>query len=73
MDELGIALDTIAAVIGHQRGSRDTRTLVRHYSRPRLDERIEVALSAWDTRLANILEGRSEPAGDNVLRLRAAQ
>ena len=73
MDELGIALDTIAAVVGHQRGSRDTRTLVRHYSRPRLDERIEVALSAWDTRLGDIIEGRSEPAGDNVLRLRAAQ
>jgi hypothetical protein len=55
MDELGIPLDTIAAVIGHQRGSRDTRTLVRHYSRPRLDARVEAALAAWDSRLSDII------------------
>ena len=59
MDEMGMALDTIAAVVGHQRGSKDTRTLVRHYSRPRLDERIEAALTAWDARLRDIIEGRA--------------
>lgn len=73
MDELGIALDTIAAVIGHQRGSRDTRTLVRHYSRPRLDDRVAAALEAWDKRLKEIISGRTEPAGDNVVKLRGAQ
>ncbi|MCV0395922.1 MAG: tyrosine-type recombinase/integrase [Rhizobiaceae bacterium] len=73
MDEMGIALDTIAAVVGHQRGSRDTRTLVRHYSRPKLDERVKTALAAWDARLRDIVEGRAEPIGDNVLRLHAAQ
>ncbi|WP_444851215.1 tyrosine-type recombinase/integrase [Neoaquamicrobium sediminum] len=72
MDELGIALDTIAAVVGHQRGSRDTRTLVKHYSRPKLDERIEAALSAWDRHLGDIIEGRLEPAGSNVRKLRVA-
>lgn len=61
MDELGIPLDTIAAVVGHQRGSRDTRTLVRHYSRPRLDERIETALAAWDSRLSEIIQTIEEP------------
>ncbi len=60
MDEMGMALDTIAAVVGHQRGSKDTRTLVRHYSRPRLDERIEAALTAaWDARLRDVIEGRA--------------
>lgn len=58
MDEMGIALDTIAAVVGHQRGTRDTRTLVRHYSRPRLDDRVEAALTAWDGRLAQIVAGK---------------
>ena len=70
MDELGIALDTIAAVVGHQRGSRDTRTLVRHYGRARLDERVEAALSTWDKRLEEIISGSIEPV-DNVLRLHA--
>lgn len=73
MDELGIALDTIAAVVGHQRGSRDTRTLVRHYSRPRLDERVEAALTIWNVRLLDIIQGRSEQGGHNVLMLRTAQ
>ncbi len=69
MDELGIALDTIAAVVGHQRGTRDTRTLIRHYSRPRLDERVEASLTAWDARLRDIIEGRAEQTGDNIVRL----
>jgi integrase len=59
MDEMGIALDTIAAVIGHQRGSKATRTLIRHYSRPRLDERVHAALSAWDDRLRGLLGERA--------------
>lgn len=74
MDELGIALDTIAAVVGHRRGSRDTRTLIKHYSRAKLDDRIEAALVAWDRRLTDIIEGRTETAegGANVVRLRGA-
>ena len=70
MDELGIALDTIAAVVGHQRGTRATRTLVRHYSRPRLDARVEAALIIWNTRLLEIIEGRAGQEGNNVVRLR---
>jgi integrase len=71
MDELDISLDTIAAVVGHQRGSRDTRTLVRHYSRPKLDDRVAAALVAWDARLMEIIEGRREPTENNVVKLRA--
>ncbi|WP_374622457.1 tyrosine-type recombinase/integrase [Devosia sp.] len=66
MDELGISLDTIAAVIGHQRGSASTRVLVRHYSRPVLDAQVEVALNAWAAHLAGIVEGKGTPS--NVLR-----
>lgn len=70
MDELGIALDTIAAVVGHQRGTRETRTLIRHYSRPVLDDRIAAALTAWDARLTEIIKGTEQP--DNVIRLQVA-
>ena len=73
MDELGISLDTISAVVGHQRGSRDTRTLVRHYSRPRLDDRIETALLAWNARLLEAIERRPEAADSNVVRLHATK
>jgi integrase len=69
--ELGIALDTIAATIGHRRGSADTRTLVRHYSRPRLDDRIRTALAAWDTYLGNVVAGAGN-IGTNVVALKGA-
>jgi len=55
MDELGISLDTIAAVIGHQRGTRATATLVRHCARAPLDDRVEAALMAWDHRIGEIV------------------
>lgn len=71
MDELEISLDTIAASIGHQRGTKQTRTLIKHYSRAVLDRRIEVALTKWDARLRNIIEGRAADLGDNVVKLRA--
>lgn len=70
MDELGIRLDDIAAVVGHQRGTKATQTLVRHYARPKLDERVEAALKAWDGRLAEIIKGVEQP--DNVIRLPVA-
>lgn len=70
MDELGISLDTIAAVVGHKRGTRDTRTLVRHYSRARLDDRVEAALVSWNARLMEIIEGRAQREENNVVKLR---
>lgn len=69
MDEAGIGLDTIAAVVGHQRGSRATRTLVRHYSRPKLDERVQAALAAWDARLTDIIEGEPGRDSPNVIQM----
>ena len=37
--EMGFALDIVAAVLGHEAGSKGTRTLVRHYIRTDLVER----------------------------------
>lgn len=70
MDGLGISLDTIAAVVGHQRGTAATRVLVRHYARNRelVDPRVVAALTAWDAHITAIIEGR-EAAGNNVIRL----
>ena len=71
MDELGISLDTIAAVVGHQRGSRETRTLVRHYSRPQLSDRVQNALLLWDRKLMELLSGRAIPVGEKIVQWRA--
>ena len=65
--EMGIAFDLVAAVIGHEAGGRETRTLVRHYVRTDLIERKVHALRAWDERLQNIVAGRE---ARNVVRLR---
>jgi integrase len=60
MVELGISLDLVAAVVGHEAGGRDTRTLVRHYVRTDLIERKRAALEAWDRHLSGIVEGKTE-------------
>jgi integrase len=57
MVEMGIALDLVAAIIGHESGGKDTRTLVRHYLRTDLLERKAFALRAWDERLKSIVTG----------------
>jgi integrase len=67
--ELGVALDLIAAVVGHEAGGKETRTLIRHYVRTDLIESKTRVLSAWDKRLADIVAGR---ANSNVLHLRMA-
>jgi integrase len=69
MAEIGIALDLVAAVVGHEAGGRDTRTLVRHYVRSDLIARKTYALEAWDARIEAILAG---PDAAKVVRLRGA-
>jgi integrase len=59
LTEMGIALDLVAAVIGHEAGSRETRTLVRHYVRTDLLDRKRSCLEAWQRRLSEITEGKS--------------
>jgi integrase len=65
--EMGIALDLVAAVVGHEAGGRETRTLVRHYVRTDLVERKKTVLEAWRHRLREIIEGQT--ARGNVSRL----
>jgi integrase len=55
--EMGIALDLVAAVVGHEAGGKDTRTLVRHYVHSDLIDRKAHALRAWDARLKTIVTG----------------
>jgi integrase len=55
--EMGIALDLVAAIVGHESGGRDTRTLVRHYVHSDMLERKAHALRAWDERLKTIVAG----------------
>ena len=65
--EMGVALDLVAAVVGHEAGGKETRTLVRHYVRTDLIERKSHALRAWDERLQDIVAGR-EAAKRNPVR-----
>ena len=67
LTEMGIALDLVAAVVGHEAGGRETRTLVRHYVRTDLVERKKTVLEAWSHRLWEIIEGTM--ARGNVTRL----
>jgi integrase len=55
--EMGIALDLVAAIVGHESGGKETRTLVRHYVHSDMLERKAHALKAWDDRLKGIVTG----------------
>ena len=61
--EMGTQPELVAAVIGHEAGSRETRTLIRHYVRTDLLDRKKEALEAWDRRLSEIVEGKL-PSGN---------
>jgi hypothetical protein len=58
---LAIALELVAAVLGHEVGDKSVRILTRHYVRTDLLERKKVALQAWDDRLRSVICGRSVP------------
>jgi intergrase/recombinase len=53
--ERGVPLEIVAAVIGHEAGAKDTRTLIRHYVRTDHVARKMQVLLAWDERLRCIL------------------
>jgi integrase len=55
--EMGMALDLVAAIVGHESGGKDTRTLVRHYVHTDMLERKAHALRVWDERLKAIVSG----------------
>ena len=61
LTEMAIPLELVAAIIGHEAGGRETRTLVRHYVRTDLLDRKKCTLEAWEQRLSEIIEGKSLP------------
>ena len=58
LTELSIPLDLVAAILGHEAGGKNTRTLVRHYVRTDMIERKIHALRLWNERLQDIVSGR---------------
>ena len=71
MDEIGIARDTISAIVGHSDadGSRGARTLIRHYLKSDLVARKAKGLAIWEAHLGAIVAG--EVSVDNVVPIRA--
>ncbi|MGB6078511.1 MAG: tyrosine-type recombinase/integrase [Xanthobacteraceae bacterium] len=70
MVELGIGLDLVSSILGHQVGGTSTRILTRHYVRTDLVDRKRVALEAWDQLLSQIVTGQKTPT--NILQLAGA-
>jgi integrase len=65
--ELGISLDLVSAIIGHQNGDASTRILARHYIRTDLVDQKRVALEAWDQLLSQIVTRQT--TSTNIVRL----
>ena len=53
--ELGVSLDIVAAVVGHEAGGRETRTLIRHYVRTDLVQRKRDVLLGWDEYIKKVV------------------
>jgi integrase len=53
--ELGLPLEHVAALLGHQPGGRDTRVLVRHYIRSDFLEQKRHLLNLWDQHLSKVI------------------
>jgi len=61
MMKLGIELDLIAKVVGHEtEGEKQTRVLVKHYIHGDFIDRKAQALAVWDRRLRAILADEAE-------------
>jgi integrase len=69
MVKLGLSLDIVAAVIGHEPGGKDVRVLVKHYLHDEFVDRKTHALKAWDDRLRGIIAGEPKSAA-NVVEIR---
>lgn len=60
--DLGFSLEVVAAVLGHEEGSKNVRTLVRHYVRTDLLDQKKLALAAWDRHLRQIITNEAMPS-----------
>jgi integrase len=61
LTELGTPLELVAAVVGHEMGGPELRTLIKYYVRTDLLDRKAAALKAWSDWLEQIVR-RREPA-----------
>jgi integrase len=59
--DLGFSFEVVAAILGHEAGNKDVRTLVRHYIRSGLIEQKRKGLEAWQKRLQQIVNGQTLP------------
>jgi integrase len=50
--EMGVALDLVAAIVGHESGGKETRTLVRHYVRSDMLDQKAHTLKRWPPQLS---------------------
>jgi len=62
--EMGVALDLVAAVVGHSGSNKEARTLIRHYVRTDLLEPKAQILREWNERLQIIISGPRGVAGE---------
>jgi hypothetical protein len=60
--EIQFSYEVVAAVIGHEAGGKEVRTLTRHYVRTDLVGRKTKALQGRDNRLRQIISGATPPA-----------
>ena len=65
--DLGLPFELAATVLGHETGSKEVRTLLRHYVRTDLIDRKRIALEAWDRRLRQILLREEIPTNVTTL------
>jgi integrase len=69
MVKLGISLDIVAQIVGHEAGGKETRTLVRHYVHDDLIDRKVRALEAWDAHIQSIILEEPRTAASSVVQL----
>jgi integrase len=67
--DLGFSFDVAATVLGHETGSKEVRTLIRHYVRSDFVGRKVMALEAWDRRLRQIVCGATPPKNVTSLKI----
>lgn len=65
--DLGFSYEVAAAVLGHEVGNKEVRTLIRHYIRSDMIDRKRKALEAWDARLRQMIRGETPPANITFL------
>jgi integrase len=60
MAKLELPLETVAAVLGHEAGGAETRTLRKHYLHDSFIDRKVLALAKWDRQLRALLASEGE-------------